>query len=126
MSTNRPVHLNLLKIKMPVTAVMSIIHRITGTFMVLSIPILIYLFAMSLSGEQSFKQLADMFDSTLVRFIAAVFIWFLAHHFLAGIRFLLIDIDIGVMKQTARTSAMMVNILGGLVLLVALYGLVIS
>ncbi|MEJ2620711.1 MAG: succinate dehydrogenase, cytochrome b556 subunit, partial [Candidatus Thiodiazotropha sp.] len=37
----RPVFLNLLKIRLPIAGIMSIIHRATGVVMVLSIPLLI-------------------------------------------------------------------------------------
>ena len=122
MKTRRPVYLNLLKIKLPVTAILSILHRITGVFMVISIPFLVYLFEWSLQGQKEFDQLVDFLSHPLMRTIGALYIWFLAHHLLAGIRFLLIDVDIGVLKPAARASAYVVNTLGILILAVALFG----
>jgi succinate dehydrogenase / fumarate reductase cytochrome b subunit len=122
MKTRRPVYLNLLKIKLPVTAILSILHRITGVFMVISIPFLVYLFEWSLQGPKEFDQLIALLGHPLIRLIVALYIWFLAHHLLAGIRFLLIDIDVGVHKSAARASAYAVNTLGVMILAVALFG----
>ena len=46
----RPVFLNLVKIRLPIAGVMSIIHRVSGVVMVASIPLVIYLLDLSLSG----------------------------------------------------------------------------
>ena len=49
-------------------------------------------------------------------FVGTVFVflvmWSLAHHLLAGIRYLLIDIDVGVDKEIARQSALAVTVAG--------------
>lgn len=121
MRTSRPVYLNLLKIKLPVTAILSILHRITGVFMVLSIPLLVYLFEQSLQDPTSFQQLSVIMAHPVARFILALFVWFLAHHLMAGIRFLLMDIDVGVLKPSARASAYLVNYLGLVLLVAALF-----
>ena len=57
----RPVFLNLLRIRQPVTAVLSILHRITGVLMVLLLPGLIYLLDLSLRGPAQFDQVAELF-----------------------------------------------------------------
>ena len=122
MKTRRPVYLNLLKIKLPVTATLSILHRITGVLMVISIPFLVYLFEWSLQGPSAFEHLMNFLAHPAMRIIGALYIWFLAHHLLAGIRFLLIDLDIGVLKPAARASAYAVNTVGVLILAVVLFG----
>jgi succinate dehydrogenase / fumarate reductase cytochrome b subunit len=121
MNTKKPVYLNLLKIKLPVTAILSILHRITGIFMVISIPFVVYLFEWSLQGPAEFDRMMALLAHPLMRLIGALYIWFLAHHLLAGIRFLLIDVDVGVLKPAARASAYSVNILGGVILLATLF-----
>lgn len=111
-TSRRPVHLNLFKIKLPIGGIMSIIHRATGVFMFLALPYLIYLLDLSLSGPAGFQAAADSVHS----FFGAVFVflimWSLAHHLLAGIRYLLIDVDIGVEKEPARQSALAVTVAG--------------
>jgi succinate dehydrogenase / fumarate reductase, cytochrome b subunit len=109
----RPVFFNLKQIQMPVGAVTSITHRVTGIFLALSIPFSIYLLDLSLQGPQSYEQVISLFDKLAFRGAAIVFVWVLAHHVLAGIRHLLSDVDIGSQLPAARRSAWVVN-LGGI------------
>lgn len=101
----RPVFLNLMQIRLPVAGIMSIIHRATGVVMVIAIPLLIYLLDLSLSGEAGFADAAALFGDALAKLLLFLFLWGLMHHLLAGIRYLLIDIDIGVEKPLFRQTA---------------------
>lgn len=94
---------------MPVMAVVSILHRISGVAMVLLIPLLVYLFDLSLRDEQGFQTVLDLLRSTPVRLLEVLLVWLLAHHFFAGVRFLLLDMDWGVEKSVARKSAWLVH-----------------
>lgn len=93
-------------------AVLSIAHRITGVAMCLAIPFVIYLLGLSLRDAQGYAQALAILDSPPVRFLAVILSWALSHHFLAGIRFLLIDMEIGVERDAARRSARLVNVAG--------------
>lgn len=105
----RPVFLSLFKIRLPVTGVLSIAHRISGVLMALAIPVLICLFALSLESAEGFAQAKAFFTHPIVMLLSIVLIWSLAHHLFAGIRFLLIDIDLGVYKGIARKTAWLVH-----------------
>lgn len=109
----RPKFLNLFKIRLPVTGVTSILHRISGALLFLAIPGLIYFFDRSLSSPESFANLGECFASPLVKLLATLMAWALLHHLLAGIRYLLTDIAIGLNLQTARATAWTVNVLSG-------------
>lgn len=109
-NNNRPRYLNLLKIKMPVTALLSIAHRASGLLLVVIIPFAIYVFQLSLSSEQGFNSVIQSFQQTWVSVILIILAWSFTHHFLSGLRFLLIDIDVGVERQTARLTAWIINI----------------
>ncbi|VAW81145.1 Succinate dehydrogenase cytochrome b-556 subunit [hydrothermal vent metagenome] len=109
-SKNRPVFLNLFLIRFPVTAILSILHRVTGVLMVLTLPVLFYLFSLSLSGEAGWDTTISILTYPLSKMVLAVFLWGLIHHLFAGIRFLFIDIEIGIEKATARVTAWFVNI----------------
>lgn len=118
-TTQRPVHLNLLKIKLPIGGIMSIIHRATGVFMFLALPYLIYLLDLSLSGPAGYAQAGESVHSFFGVVFVFLLMWSLAHHLLAGIRYLLIDVDMGVEKEIARQTALGVTVAGpilGLVL----------
>lgn len=112
MHVGRPVFFNLMQIKMPVGAITSIAHRITGLILALGIPLDIYLLGMSLQSPQGYARVAMLFDNFAFKLLALLFIWALAHHVLAGLRHLLSDIDIGSHLPLARTSAWIVNCSG--------------
>ena len=120
---NRPVFLNLLRIKMPVTAVQSIMHRIFGVLMVLLLPFAIYLFDLSLQSPQDFEQVGEFLASPAIRLIGAIPVWALAHHLFAGVRYLLLDAEWGLEKSKARMGAWIVN-MAGLLVLVSYLGVV--
>lgn len=107
---SRPIYLNLLKIHMPVMAIVSIGHRLSGLFLTLSIPALIYLLDLSLKNPQGFHQVINLLSLPVVKILLACLVWIAAHHFFAGIRFLLIDIDVGVEKHAAQRSAWLVHL----------------
>jgi succinate dehydrogenase / fumarate reductase cytochrome b subunit len=113
--TPKPVFLNLLQIKLPITGVASIAHRISGMLLSISLPIALYLLGLSLSNEAGFLRTLEIVQSLPFRLLALLTLWALLHHLLAGVRYLLIDLDIGVRRSPARASAFGV-IVGGLVL----------
>jgi len=52
----------------------------------------------------------NSFDSLLFQLVLIAVVWAISHHILAGIRFLLIDIDLGLSLSTATKSSWIVNI----------------
>jgi len=114
-----PRFLNLLAIRLPPGGIASIGHRISGVLMFLSIPLFAGLFGLSLESEQGFQQAVNIIHATPFRLLSLLLVWSLLHHLLAGIRHLLLDIDVGVDKAPARASARMVNF--GALLLAAAY-----
>lgn len=116
---SRPVYLNLLRIRQPITAITSIAHRISGVLLFLSIPCMIWMLDRSLAGPEGYQQVADFYDGGFAKLLILLVTWALAHHFFAGIRFLLLDIDWGVDIATARKTAMIVNVCGVIGVLIA-------
>lgn len=112
-----PRFLNLLQIRMPAGAVASIAHRISGILIFLSLPVVIYLLDLSLKDPAGFALAGKWLDSVWARTVSVLLVWSLAHHILAGLRFLLIDLDIGVDRDTARRSAWITSILALLITL---------
>ncbi len=107
----RPVFLNLFRIRFPVTAVLSILHRILGLLLVLCIPPAIYLFGRSLQDEQGFNEVVALLQGPFFRLLSVLLVWALAHHLFAGIRYLLLDLEYGVSRKAARFSAYLVILL---------------
>jgi succinate dehydrogenase / fumarate reductase cytochrome b subunit len=109
-TNKRPVYLDLLRIKQPVTAVLSIGHRISGVVWFFALPFLLYLFDVSLSSQSGFNHVTGILANGLVKVVMFILFWAFVHHLFAGIRFLLIDIDIGIERQTARFGAWIVHV----------------
>jgi len=114
-----PKFLNLLLIKLPPGGIASIGHRISGVLMFLCIPLLAWLFSLSLENPEGFQQARQHLHSTPVMLLSVLLMWSFCHHLLAGIRHLLLDVQIGLDKTPARTSAWLVNL--GAVLATAWY-----
>jgi len=108
MSDQRPVYLNLLKIRLPLPGIISFAHRITGVLLFLAIPFAVYLLDLSVESEQSFSYARQLMNQPLMLIVQMLFLWSLAHHFFAGIRFLLIDAEIGIEKSQTRIGSWLV------------------
>ncbi len=104
-----PKFLNLLQIRLPPGGVTSIAHRVSGVFLFFTIPFAAWLFDLSLRDTGGYRQVLDWLHTPLLRLVAALLVWSLAHHLLAGLRHLLLDVGIGVERLPARRSAQLVN-----------------
>ena len=122
-TASRPKFLNLLLIRMPVGALTSIGHRLSGVLLFLSLPLAAFLLDLSLQGPEGFEQAAQLLAYPALRIVELLIAWSLAHHLLAGVRFLLIDLDIGVDKLPARTTALIVNLAAPVLALFGLWSL---
>jgi len=111
----RPKFLNLFAIHLPVTGVTSFAHRVSGALMFLAIPGLVYVFASSLRDADGFTAARALLDSIPFKIACSALAWAFAHHLFAGIRFLLMDIDVGEGLPAAKTSAWTVNIVAVLI-----------
>ncbi len=108
----RPKHLNLIKVRWPITAIASILHRISGAFIFLLTPFLLYIFTSSLKDNSGYALAGQWLDSLFVKLCFLILIWSGVHHLLAGIRYLFLDFDIGVDKKGANLTAMLVTVFG--------------
>jgi succinate dehydrogenase / fumarate reductase cytochrome b subunit len=117
--SRRLVFLNLAQIKLPVGALTSILHRVSGVLLALAIPVVAWMFARSLASAESYAGVAALLANPGVKIAAVAWIWALAHHLLAGIRHMLSDVDVGSRLWYARKSAYTVNVAGVLIALAA-------
>jgi len=123
LTPKRPIYLNLLQIRLPIAGVLSIAHRVTGLLLVLSVPLLTLLLQQSLAGAEGFAAVVAQLHSWPGRIALLLALWALLHHLLAGIRYLLIDLDIGVERPRYRYSAWLVLLVAPLLALLAVWGL---
>jgi len=80
--------------------------------LVLAIPFFVYLLDLSLSGEQGFSEVQSILSGNLLKYGLLILGWGLLHHLLSGVRYLLLDFDIGVHKSSGRWSAWIVIMWG--------------
>jgi succinate dehydrogenase / fumarate reductase, cytochrome b subunit len=110
----RPKYLSLpailFEIRLPLPGLVSILHRVSGALLVLPFTAwLLYLVDVSLSSEDGFARVRDHYlQLPLVKAGVLVFIWAFAHHLFAGIRYLLLDLDVGIELRPARISSALV------------------
>ena len=112
------MNLNLLTIRFPVTAIVSILHRVTGAFLFLLVPFLIWVFQYSLT-EPGFDALQGLFSYFLFKFFVWLLFIPLSYHLVAGIRHLLMDIEIGVTLKAGKQSAMLTFVFSGVLIILA-------
>lgn len=101
----RPKHLDLVKIRLPIPGVVSILHRISGAGLFLMLPFLLYLLQMSLQSPDTYVVFRSVFAHPLVKLLLIGLLWAFLHHFCAGIRYLLLDMHIGTELAAARSSS---------------------
>ena len=109
----RPKYLSLsallFEIRLPVTAWTSGMHRISGALLVLPFTAwLLYLLDTALASEQGFRHVQSYLAMPLAKLGLIVFVWAYAHHFFAGIRALLLDLNKGIDIRHARVSGYVV------------------
>lgn len=104
----RPKHLALNQIRLPLPGIVSILHRISGVGIFLLLPFLLFLLDRSLGSPETFQTFAAVVDNWFVKLILLGLLWAYMHHFCAGIRFLLLDMHMGVDLESARKSSKIV------------------
>lgn len=95
MKKNRPVNLDISTIKLPITAYVSILHRVSGVALFAGVAILLWMLDKSLSSAAGFAELQDTLSSPLCQFIIWLTLAGLIYHMVAGIRHLIMDAGIG-------------------------------
>jgi succinate dehydrogenase / fumarate reductase cytochrome b subunit len=96
---------NLLTIQYPLTAIVSILHRLSGVFVYLFIPFLLWLLDVSLSSAARFEHIRSVLINPVIKMLVWLILVAFWYHFLAGIRHLSMDVGIGEDLHGARLSA---------------------
>ena len=105
---NRPKYLNLLQIRLPLPALISILHRISGALLFVALPLLLYWLHASLTSPDTYATLQAIFSRASTKLIIAVLLWGYLHHLCAGIRHLAMDMHFGMELQSARMTSVIV------------------
>lgn len=106
----RPINLDLTTINLPPPAIASILHRISGLFLFLLLPFMLWMLEKSVTLN-GYQDLNSIMTYPLVRFVIWVMLSSLVFHLIAGIRHLLMDASIGEGLRSGTISAWIVFIL---------------
>ena len=120
----RPRYLNLLKIHLPITGLISILHRISGILLFFFIPLIIWVLQFSLSSSENFQKIQESIYSPLGGIILTLFLFILMQHLFAGLRFLLMDLDFCMDKQASRKTAvlgLLMSVLATVMIIMGIY-----
>jgi succinate dehydrogenase / fumarate reductase cytochrome b subunit len=110
---NRPVNLNLATFKWPITAISSILHRVSGVLLFLMVPFCFWALEKSLQSKAEFNHIQQIFNLPFFKFLVWSFLSLLSYHLIAGIRHLLMDAGVGESLKSGIIGSQMVLFLGG-------------
>ncbi len=105
MKKQHPVNLDLMTMKFPPMAIVSILHRVSGVILFLLIPFMLYALAQSLASPVNFRALMETLSMGWIKFLVWIGLAALIYHLTAGIRHLLMDLGVGETLIAGRRSA---------------------
>jgi succinate dehydrogenase / fumarate reductase cytochrome b subunit len=114
----RPVYISLTQFKFPVTAIASIVHRITGMLLFLGIAYLLWLLDLALESEAGFAQATAALAAPFAKLVLWGVLSMLIYHILAGVKHLIMDFHIGDTFEAASVSAYIVFVLSAVLAVV--------
>ena len=95
--------------RLPIPGIISILHRISGALLFLSIPLLLGVLQASVNPDVAVFR--GLYGHPLVKLILFVLLWSVLHHLCAGIRYLIMDVNHGATELKAgRQSAAIVMV----------------
>ena len=109
----RPVYMNLFQIRLPISAISSITHRLAGIYIFfISLPLFLFLLYFTTKSYNDFMFIQQFFSNSIFfsTFVSFSFLVF-AYHILTGVRHLLQDLHIGESLSASRVSSYIVFIL---------------
>jgi succinate dehydrogenase / fumarate reductase cytochrome b subunit len=118
--TPRPVFRNIhitdiRTYRLPPAGIVSILHRVSGAGMFLLMPFIVWMFDNSVTSEISFDSFTSVFTAGCAngavpgwffKLIALGLIWAYLHHFIAGVRHLIMDATHRVSKEQGHSTAL--------------------
>lgn len=96
---------------MPVMAITSILHRISGIVLFLGLPALLYMLQKSLGSEAGFAELRDCLAAGWAKFGLWLLLSAVAFHVIAGVRHLIMDLGHLETKEGGHKAASTVLVL---------------
>ncbi|MBK2093073.1 succinate dehydrogenase, cytochrome b556 subunit [Francisella philomiragia] len=98
--------------KFPITAISSILHRISGVVLIFAIPLAVVGMNYTLAGPDGYQQTV----AVLTRGWCSIFFWLflssITYHVFAGVRHMIMDMGFGESMKAAKITSLLVIILG--------------
>jgi succinate dehydrogenase / fumarate reductase cytochrome b subunit len=123
----KPVYINLFKIQLPLSAFLSISHRVSGILIFfLVLPVSAYILNLLLASQDSFSSFVDVFNSSVfLRTFVLFNILIVEYHVIAGIRHMLMDFHlVSETLSASNTSAITALIVFFVIALLTILGLI--
>jgi succinate dehydrogenase / fumarate reductase cytochrome b subunit len=123
----KPVYINLFKIQLPLSALLSISHRVSGILIFfLVLPVSAYILNLLLASQDSFSSFVDVFNSSVfLRTFVLFNILIVEYHVIAGIRHMLMDFHlVSETLSASNTSAITALIVFFVIALLTILGLI--
>ncbi|WP_422460728.1 MULTISPECIES: succinate dehydrogenase, cytochrome b556 subunit [unclassified Endozoicomonas] len=119
MNSKRPVNLDITTIKLPLPAYTSILHRISGVILFIGLGFILYGLELSLASEESFDALKALLSAPLAKFIIWGILSALIYHLIAGVKHLLMDMDVGDGKESGSLGSIVTLVLSTVLIILA-------
>jgi succinate dehydrogenase / fumarate reductase cytochrome b subunit len=114
---HRPKNLDLATIHMPITAIASILHRITGVMLFVAVGFLVWALSLSLESRQGFDQTVAVMTHPLAKLITWGILSLVVYHLFAGIKHLIMDAGFAETKEGGPLAAKITLVLTVIVIL---------
>ena len=111
MKTDRPVNLNLFAFSFPLTAIVSITHRITGIILFGGVAFALYVLDMAMASAEGFSKAQVLLAQPLPKLILLALLAFLIFHIFAGLKHLMMDFHLGDSVAAAHKGSIAVILL---------------
>lgn len=105
MNKKRPVNLDISTIKLPITAYVSILHRVSGVFLFAGVAVLLWMLESSLDSQEGFNSIRELGTNPIFQAVLWIVLAALAYHTVMGTRHLIMDFGIGESLKGGKTGA---------------------
>ena len=119
MNKKRPVNLDIGTIQLPITAYVSILHRVSGVVLFGAVGLFLWILDSSLSSEESFNSIKEFMNTFIVQIIIWLSLAALIYHLVAGLRHLVMDYGYGETLSGGILGAKLVLIFSAILMLMA-------
>lgn len=119
MNKNRPVNLDIGTIRLPITAYVSILHRISGVVLVGGIVLLLWMLDISLRSEEEFNSISVTLESPVMKLLLWAILAALAYHLVMGLRHLVMDFGIGESLRGGKLGAGIAAVIAAILIVLA-------